>query len=152
MVSTDPGLTQHLQQATQLINQSLSRNTLKAYHTAWDTFTNFLTRHSANTTPSVKHVLAFISYCHTCQSLSYNTIRLYLAGVQHFLTLHDPAKPSLFTSHAVKAALRAVQKQQPVVNAKRLPITSTIFRDLSAILATSRLASSLAWSYKRPST
>ncbi|XP_077338852.1 uncharacterized protein LOC143983254 isoform X2 [Lithobates pipiens] len=127
LVSAEPGLAQHLQTATLLINSSLSRNTLKAYQTAWRAFNKFLTHHSEETS-GIKHILAFISHCHTQLTLSHNTMRLYLAGIQHFLSLRDPAKPYLLTSHAIRAILRGIQKLQPVVSIKRLPITGDIIR------------------------
>lgn len=101
LVSADSALEQHLHVATQLINQSLPHNTLKVYHAAWDVFSKFLASFSAETTIDTYHILAFISYCHNRLALSHNTARLYLAGVQHFLALRDPAKPLLFASHAV---------------------------------------------------
>lgn len=69
--------------------------------------------------------------------LSHNTIRLYLAGIQHFLSLQNPKKPSLFAAHTVKAFLRGIQKCKQVAGAKRLPISSTMFRDMSAMLSRS---------------
>ncbi|XP_077321161.1 arginase-2, mitochondrial isoform X1 [Lithobates pipiens] len=49
LVSSDPGLAQHLPTATQLINTSFSHNTLKAYQTAWRAFNKFLSHHSKET-------------------------------------------------------------------------------------------------------
>lgn len=85
----------------------------------------------------VRHVLAFISYCHTQLALAHNTIILYLAAVQHFLPLQAPSKPSVFSAHAVKSILRGIQKHQPEASGKCLPITSAIFRDMSEILTCS---------------
>lgn len=110
---------------------------MKSYVIAWNTYRKFLASCPGAVTGDVRHILAFVSYCHTQLALAYNTIKLYLAGVQHFLSLEDPSKPSVFTAHAVKSLLRGIQKLRPVTSGIRLPITSAIFRDMSEILTRS---------------
>lgn len=63
---------------------------------------------------NIKHILAFVSFFHTELTLSHNSIRLYLAGIQHFLSLQDPEKSSLFMAHIVRAILQSIQKHQPI--------------------------------------
>lgn len=152
MVTANPGLKRHLHDATSLINQSLSHNTLKGYHAAWKSYHRFLEANPGAIPGDLHHILAFISYCHTQLKLSYNTIRLYLAGIQHFTSFLDPNKPSLFATHAVKAILRGIHKQKPQVSGKRLPVTSAMFRVMSTILSRSPFGFCPAWSSKLPST
>lgn len=132
MVTAEDGLKPHLHNATQLINRSLSRNTLKAYHTAWNAYCRFLASCPRAGTGDIRHVLAFILYCHTQLALSHNTI-------QHFLSLQVPGKPSLFPARTIKSILCGIQKHQPVANCKHVPITGAIFRDMSTILSRSTL-------------
>lgn len=94
LVTADDGLKPHIN-VTQLINQLLSRNTLKSYRTAWNTYCRFLASCPRAMTGDIKHDLAFTLYCHMHLALSHNTIRLYLAGIQHFLSFTEP-RQSIF--------------------------------------------------------
>lgn len=93
LVIANDVLKPHLANATQLINNSLARNILKAYRTAWNSYCRFSASFLGAATDDFRHVLAFISYCHMQLALSHNTIRLYLAGVQLFCPYRTPGKP-----------------------------------------------------------
>ncbi|XP_040276166.1 uncharacterized protein LOC120991410 [Bufo bufo] len=78
--------------------------------------------------------MAFIAYCHTHRHLSVNTIRLYLAGIQHHRMLSDPSAKSIFSNQAIKATLRGIQKASTVVQVRRQPVSGELFRRLSVAL------------------
>ena len=48
-----------------------------------------------------------------------------------------PVNRQYFRAHAVKSFLQGIQKHQPVVSGKRLPLKSALFRDMSEILTRS---------------
>ncbi|XP_044132601.1 uncharacterized protein LOC122932036 [Bufo gargarizans] len=123
--------------ASSLITKSLSISTLRSYRRAWVVFLDFQLLYPRGDTGQVKYMVAFVSYCHSVLALSYNTIRLYLAGVQHFLALQEPDRPSIFSAHPIKAILRGIQKSQVTVKSVRQPISGDTFRSLSEVLTLS---------------
>ncbi|XP_044147936.1 uncharacterized protein LOC122936008 [Bufo gargarizans] len=78
--------------------------------------------------------MAFLAYCHTDLHLSFSTIKLYLAGVQHYLTLDFPSSQSLFSSQAIKSTLRGIQKSSSKPESRRKPVTGAMFRAFSTSL------------------
>lgn len=76
--------------------------------------------------------MAFAAYCHGELSLSFNTIKLYFSGIQHFMSLQDPDGLSIFAAYPIKAILEGIQKSQ---GQSRLTITGPMFRGLSDFLS-----------------
>lgn len=137
LVAANDGLSNQLHNATLLINWSLPPNTLKASRIAWNAYGKFLATCLGRGTGHIKQVLAFVSYCPTHLSQSHNTVQLYLARHPAFplttspwetLTVRDPCGQSLVAWHPETSA---------VASSKRLPISSSIFQDMSAILSRS---------------
>lgn len=133
-VAADDGLKEHLSNAIHLINQS-SRNTLKACHTTWNTYCGFLASYPGLGTGNIKHVLAFESFCYMQLTLSHNTIRMYLASIQHFLSIQPPRKAFLVRSLCSQS--HSTWHPEASADSKRLPFSSATFWDMSAILSRS---------------
>lgn len=112
MLSTVDCFVSHWVNAASLIDKSLSVNTRKAYVTGWKTF-------------------------HSQLKLSYGTIKTYLSGVQHFLSLQDLNRPSIFSAHSINAILRGIRRSSPPSSISRLPILEHIFRSMSDLLTRS---------------
>lgn len=86
-----------------------------------------------------QYLLAFVAYCPSWLKLPHNTIKGYLAGIQHFISLLHPGRPSVFAAHAFKAILKGIQKCNPPSPTNRLPVTGHVFRGMSDILSRSPL-------------
>ncbi|XP_040280125.1 uncharacterized protein LOC120995167 [Bufo bufo] len=81
-------------------------------------------------------LLGFASFCHLKLKLSYNTIKLYLTGIQHHMLIIHPNNISFMASHQIKTILKGIQKTEPARPTQRLPINSHIFKALSDLLDT----------------
>ncbi|XP_040286085.1 uncharacterized protein LOC120999281, partial [Bufo bufo] len=127
-------VTNHLETAHALIRNSLSPNTTRAYNTGWKTFCRFRGECPQGDSSFPEYILAFIGYCHSVRRLSHGTVRSYLAGVQHFLSVSHPELASVFTIHAVKAALKGLSKCGPQSQVRRQAVTGPLFRKLSDAL------------------
>lgn len=82
-------------------------------------------------------MMTFMAYCHDKLSLSFNTIKLYLSGIQHFFSLLHPDRPSFFAAHPIKAMLKGIQKTQGKPGVTCLPISGHMFCELADLLSLS---------------
>ncbi|XP_044155356.1 uncharacterized protein LOC122941922 [Bufo gargarizans] len=130
----DNGLSILVSSARDLAQQSLAPNTARNYLSGLRTFQEFSRLHPQAGLADIPYVMAFIAHCHHQLHLSYNTIKLYLAGVQHHTMLRNPGGGSILSVHAVKATLRGVQKGGPNAPSRRQGITGEMFRKLSSAL------------------
>lgn len=80
---------------------------------------------------------SFYFFCHSQLILAHSTIRTYLAGIQHFMFLKDPNRPSIFSTHPIMVILKGIQNSSPPVLLSILPITGHIFRDMFDMLTRS---------------
>lgn len=120
-----------------MVNASLSSNTLRAYKTAWRYLCSFTSLYLCNWVGDVKYMMAFVAYCHGKLSLSFNTIKLYLSGIQHFFSLHNPDRPSIFAAHPIKTMLKGILKSQGKPRLTRMPISGQMFCGLADLLSLS---------------
>lgn len=82
----------------------------------------------------IGYLLAFIGYCHSTLQLSYGTVKLYFAGVQHHWHIRFPDRASLFSAHPDKAILKGVKKRSVVKRPSRIPFTGSLFRSINSLL------------------
>ncbi|XP_040275850.1 uncharacterized protein LOC120991027 [Bufo bufo] len=131
---SDPGLDRHLVMAHTLIRKSLSENSTRNYQSGWKAFEVFRHLHPRGNVSETAFIMAFLAYCHKDLHLSFSTIRSYLSGVQHHLMIRQPDSNPIFSSHAIKATLRGIQKCSHKSGPARQPVSGDLFRKLSSSL------------------
>ncbi|XP_044151324.1 oxygen-regulated protein 1 [Bufo gargarizans] len=132
---TIDGVAPFLEMAKSLMSDSLSSNTRKAYTTAWRLFNKFKVTYPPAGEGPITYLLAFTAFCHSQLNLSFSTINLYLAGIQHHWYVQFPDQPSLFTAHPIRSLLRGIQKQSIRRRPTRRPFTGNMVRTVSDALA-----------------
>lgn len=131
------GLTAHLDE---LWDASISKSTRLTYQSAFKCFKKFLLlsrlNMSGNETMHINenHLLLFITYCQKVLNFKYETIKLYLAGIRHYVIRLEGYDP---TANAIRLPfiLRGIQKSQSNITKERLPITTDILKELCCILS-----------------
>ena len=79
-------------------------------------------------------LLYFVAYCQKTLNLKYQTIKLYLAGIRHFIIRlggYDPMANNV----RLPIILRGIQKSQDNSTKERLPITGAVLEELCTLLS-----------------
>jgi len=79
-------------------------------------------------------LLYFATYCQKTLNLKYQMIKLYLAGIRHFIICLEGYDP-MANNVRLPIILRGIQKSQHNSTKVRLPITVAILEELCALLS-----------------
>ena len=132
------GLTSQLDN---LWDAALNKSTRVTYMSAFKCFQRFLILNgvygdSNNSVPYIdeNQLLYFVTYCQKTLNLKYQTIKLYLAGIRHFIIRlggYDPMANNV----RLPIILRGIQKSQVNSTKERLPITAAVLEELCTLLS-----------------
>ena len=123
----------------ELWDSSISESTRSTYDSALRCFKTFLALSGvASHGVGLPHIdedclIYFVTYCQKSLNLKHQTIKLYLAGIRHFyirFRAYDPFDKAI----RLPFILRGIKKSQCNVTKERLPITSSILKELCTLL------------------
>jgi len=127
-------------QIEELWDSAISGSTRLTYNSALRCFKTFLALNRL-TSPGVclPHIdedclIYFVTYCQKSLNLKHQSINLYLAGIRHYYIRfrgYDPFEKAIL----LPIILRGIKKSQCNVTKERLPITSSILKELCILLA-----------------
>ncbi len=109
------------------MHKGLSKNTLKAYDSAWWFFSSFCARFACPPLPvNIPLVCAFIVHSFESHHLQPLSIKALIAGIQFHLRCQDPSVCSLLKNPCIRLLLNGLEKEQLPGNDERLPLTISL--------------------------
>ena len=123
----------------ELWDSSISKSTRVTYDSALRCFKTFLALKGVASPgiylPYIDEdcLIYFVTYCQNSLNLKHHTIKLYLAGIRHYyirFRAYDPFDRAI----RLPIILRGIKKSQCNVTKERLPITSSILKELCTLL------------------
>ncbi|XP_063420821.1 uncharacterized protein LOC134706042 [Mytilus trossulus] len=128
-----------IHQVEELWEASLCQSTKQAYMTGVKCFQNFMVMNGKdcflNALPFIDEncLIFFVAFCKNSLKLAHSTVKLYLAGIRHYFLKQGHSDP-LANTVRLQCILRGLKKSQCNIRPKRMPITSTILKELCKLL------------------
>lgn len=117
------------------MKDSVSGSTRATYNSGYQAFLKFSRMNNLCDNVSESTLMQFVTYCYDSMHLSYQTIKSYLFGIRHHITLLS--KPNPFTDSAEnipRLLLNGIKRQIQSFKPSRQPITFPVLSDLCNIL------------------
>ena len=111
---------------------SFAPSTAKVYDAGKKAYLKFCARFNFTPIPAQKEVL-ILFVTELSQTLVYNSVRTYLAGVRHFLVVNSAGNP-LQDKLRLQLALVGIRRWKPKAGGTRLPITLLVLRAIKKVL------------------
>ncbi|XP_061183870.1 uncharacterized protein LOC133192043 [Saccostrea echinata] len=120
-----------------LMEDSISVSTRAMYNSGYQAFLKFSRMNNTCQSVSESTLMEFVTYCYDSMNLSYQTIKLYLCGIRHHLTLLGIPNP--FTDLAgnlprLHMLLSGIKRQSQSYHPSRQPITYNVLQDMCSVL------------------
>ena len=118
--------------AAQLISLGISPSTAKVYDAGKKAYLKFCARFNFTPIPAQEEVL-ILFVTELSQTLVYNSVRTYLAGVRHLHVVNSAGNP-LQDKLRLQLALAGIRRWKPKAGGTRLPITPLVLRAVKKVL------------------
>lgn len=119
------------------MKDSVSGSTRATYNSGYQAFLKFNRMNNLCDNVSESTLMQFVTYCYDSMHLSYQTIKIYLCGIRHHLTLlskHNPFTDSAENLSRLHMLLNGIKRQSQSFQPSRQPITFPVLTDLCNIL------------------